>query len=160
MNAWVTWSGSGTEYTSNANRALWLACGQRDPAEIVFQLMEELWTQFQDSPPMRRSRQLVRAESLPPLPAEEWPLTPEAAARQARSLLSPFEELWLYANKWSVTRRDIKYPSEEWTENLLDQFGLRPPQQKGTQKWNEALWVAAETAGKTPKEQHFKVYGV
>lgn len=158
LNVWVTWPGSDNWFSHAANRVLWLACGQRDPEEIVFQLMEEVWWQFQNPPPLRRSRQLVRTESLLPLPAEEWPLTPEAAAQQARTLLSPFEELWLYANKWKVMRRDIKYPSEGWKENLLDQFGLRPPQWKGTQKWNEALWRAAGTAGKAPKEQQLRVY--
>jgi hypothetical protein len=158
LNAWVTWSGSGNEYSSTANRALWRACGQRNPAEIVFQLMEEIWWQFQNPLPIRRSHQLVRSYPLPPLPREKWPSTPEEAVRQARALLSPFEILWLHTHYWRSERRDEKFPDEGWIENLLDQFGLRPPQRKETQEeWNEALWRAAGTSGVAIKEQHFKV---
>ncbi len=147
----------GIEYPLVTNRALWLACGQRDPAVIVFQLMEEVWRQFQSPPPPKRSTQLVRMKPLPPLPRAEWPSTPEEAARKARALLSPFEVLWLCASYGRNTRHDEKFPNERWMENLLDQFGLRPPQQKGAHAWNEALWRAAGTAGVEPKEQHSKV---
>lgn len=156
MGLELWWHSPSGWHSHDANRALWIACGQRDPEEIVFQLMEEVWLRFQGLQTVRRSRQLVRTKPLPSLPCAEWPSTPEEAARQARSLLSPFEELWLYGNKWSIERHD-KYPREVWMETLLDQFGLRPPERKGTQEWNEVLWRTAGTAGKLVKEQHVKV---
>jgi hypothetical protein len=143
-------------YGTDKNKALWLACGRRTPAEIVFHLMETVWRQFQPPPVPRRSRQLVLAESLSPLPSAEWPSTLEEAVRLARSLLSPFEVIWLHAHEHTLWR-DEKFPREGWTDNLFDQFALRPPQRKGAQAWNEVLWRAADTTGKPPEEQQLRV---
>jgi hypothetical protein len=143
-------------YGADQNKTLWLACGRRSPAEIVFHLMEEVWRQFQPPPVPRHSRQLIRAESLPLLPRTEWPSTLEEATYQARSLLSPFEVIWLHAHEHTLWR-DEKFPREGWMDNLFDQFGLRPPQRKGAQAWNEVLWRAADTTGKPPEEQQLRV---
>jgi hypothetical protein len=135
------------------NRELWVACGKRHPAEIIFHLTEEVWQQFQSPPPSRHSRQLVLAESLSPLPRAEWPSTLEEAIPLARSLLSPFEVLWLHAHHTHDTWYGEKFPLEGWKKNLRDQFGLQPPPSKGNWEWNKTLWLAAETQGKPIKEQ-------
>jgi hypothetical protein len=139
------------------NRALWDACGKRHPAEIIFHLTEEVWRQFQGSPLPGYSRQLVLAESLSPLPRAEWPSTLEEAIPLARSLLSPFEVLWLHGHHTHDTWYGEKFPLEGWKKNLRAQFGLQPPQGKGDWEWNRALWLAAETQGKPIEEQRREV---
>lgn len=146
------WQNSASLYV-HENRALWEACGKRHPAEIIFHLTEEVWRQFQGSPPLEYSRQLVLAEPLSPLPRAEWPSTLEEAVPLARSLLSPFEVLWLHGHHTHDTWYGEKFPQGTWEKNLRDQFGLQPPPSKDDWEWNRALWLAADTQGKPVEEQ-------
>jgi hypothetical protein len=144
---------SGLSWGVHENHVLWDACGKRHPAEIIFHLTEEIWRQFQSPPPPEYSRQLVLAEPMSPLPRAEWPSTLEEAASLARSLLSPFEVLWLHAHHTHDAWYSEKFPRGAWEKNLRDQFGLHPPPSKGNWEWNKTLWLAAKTQGKPIEEQ-------
>jgi hypothetical protein len=139
------------------NRALWEACGKRHPVEIIFHLTEEVWRQFQSAPPPEYSRQLVLGTPLSPLPRAAWPSTFEEAVPLARSLLSPFEVLWLHAHHTHDTWYGETFPLEGWKHNLRAQLGLQPPPRQGAGEWNRTLWLAAETQGKTIEDQRREV---